>query len=250
MVRGRYELKFLVGPEAKRRILASVSEGIEPDTHGQQGVYRVTSLYFDTTDRLAFHEKLDGVPIRHKLRLRYYGEKPESVFMEVKSRHFQTVHKTRIPVDRSTFRDLLDDPGALRSLPCPGPEHRQGVEFIKLRSSQYRLLPAITIGYRREAYVGRYHERLRLTFDHLCQAYAAESYPLFPEQLGCSFCPREVAVMEVKFDHHLPGWMRDAVSLARVRPVRMSKYVEGCIARADDDSVRRVSAVNWERVTP
>ena len=56
--------------------------------------------------------------------------------------------------------------------------------------------------------------------------------------------------MEVKFDHHLPGWMRDAVSLARVRPVRMSKYVEGCIARADDDSVRRVSAVNWERVTP
>lgn len=250
MKTGRYELKFLVGPEAKKRILEATKEGLEPDSYGEAGVYRVTSLYYDTADRHAFHEKLDGVPIRHKFRLRYYGERPKSIFMEIKSRHYQTVHKTRIPLDFQTYQELLQEPDLMRELPCPGPEYLEGVEFIRLRSSQYRFLPVVTIGYRREAYVGRYHQRLRLTFDHLCQAYAAESYPPSPDQVGCAFCPREVAVMEVKFDYSLPGWIRDAVSLAQVRPVRMSKYVEGCIARADHDLVRRTSAVNWGLQAP
>ena len=249
MERGRYEYKFLVSPEAKARILEAVAEGVEPDPHGEDGAYQVTSLYYDTADRRAFYEKLDGVPIRHKFRLRHYGEKPESTFMEIKSRHYQTVHKSRIPLDKETFEKLLEEPDFMRELPSPGPRHHEAVDFIRLRSSQYRMLPAITIGYRREAYVGRHHERLRLTFDHLCQAYRAESYPVAPDQVGCAFCPREVAVMEVKFDHRLPGWMRDAVGLAQVRPVRMSKYVEGCLARADVEQCRRVSAVNWERVS-
>ena len=40
---------------------------------GPDGIYRVTSLYFDTPYDSALREKIDGVNRREKIRLRFYG---------------------------------------------------------------------------------------------------------------------------------------------------------------------------------
>ena len=39
---------------------------------GPDGIYRVTSLYFDTPYDSALREQIDGVNRREKFRLRYY----------------------------------------------------------------------------------------------------------------------------------------------------------------------------------
>ena len=41
------------------------------DSHG---IYRVSSLYFDTPTDKALRQKIDGVNRREKFRLRYYGD--------------------------------------------------------------------------------------------------------------------------------------------------------------------------------
>ena len=72
--RPRYELKFLLAAAEKSRFLSLIRDGIRPDRHGDEhGAYRVSSLYYDTMDWQAYYEKLDGVLLRKKFRLRYYG---------------------------------------------------------------------------------------------------------------------------------------------------------------------------------
>ena len=51
---------------------------------GADGVYRVTSLYFDTPYDAALREKLDGVDRREKFRLRYYGTDTSFLRLEKK----------------------------------------------------------------------------------------------------------------------------------------------------------------------
>ena len=43
-----------------------------PDTHTADGKYSVRSLYFDTFTDKALREKIDGVSIREKFRIRFY----------------------------------------------------------------------------------------------------------------------------------------------------------------------------------
>ena len=114
----RYELKFLVDAAAKNGLLDRAREGLIPDEHGEEGVYRVSSLYFDSPDRAAYWEKLDGVRNRAKYRLRYYGNDPlgKTSFMEIKHRFDQTVFKERVPLTVGSLEKLFGDPEAIRSL--------------------------------------------------------------------------------------------------------------------------------------
>ena len=51
---------------------------------GPDGIYRVTSLYFDTPYDSALREKIDGVNRREKFRLRYYGTDTSFLRLEKK----------------------------------------------------------------------------------------------------------------------------------------------------------------------
>ena len=55
---------------------------MHPDKHaGADGRYLITSLYFDNCFDKALKEKLHGVSLREKFRLRYYEEDFETVFL-------------------------------------------------------------------------------------------------------------------------------------------------------------------------
>ncbi|MGE0488309.1 MAG: polyphosphate polymerase domain-containing protein [Vulcanimicrobiota bacterium] len=241
---GRYELKFFIDGEDKREVLERLEPGLVPDKHGEAGVYRITSLYYDTPALTAFHEKLDGVNPRHKFRLRYYGDQlPDSGYFEVKSRHYQLIRKLRVPVDKATFWQLVSCPARLRALEgAKGPV--PGLEFVHLQASRAPLAPTAVTSYRREAYLSRFDPTLRVTFDHLCQAFSPHQFPPGPDDEGPPLCLATHILMEVKFNHRLPGWVRDAVVGRRLRPVRFSKYCEAIFALGDHPVRRRLAAVN------
>ena len=52
----------------------------QPDRHTINGSYEIRSLYFDNLSDKALREKLDGVNIREKFRIRYYKTLPVSVW--------------------------------------------------------------------------------------------------------------------------------------------------------------------------
>lgn len=226
----RFELKFRIAAAVKNRLLESSREGLEPDPHGRQGVYRVTSQYYDTPDLEAYWEKLDGVPFRRKFRLRFYDREPRpgSVFLEVKSRSYETIHKSRVLLDPELAARLLEDPAELHRLLGTGPG-RSGptLETIALWAAGRTLRPVNVISYLREAWIGTVDPRLRVTFDHMCRAYAPGDYRSPPTESGAALLPLPEIILEVKFDRRIPVWLRDMLVGDDLLPVRFSKYVEG-----------------------
>lgn len=233
----RYELKFLIRAAEKNRLLFHLAEGLDPDPWGEAGLYRVSSQYFDSPARRAYWEKLDGVPFRRKFRIRYYGDDLESTtpFFEIKHRWDQTVFKERIPLKGESLEELFDNPQAVCSLHEHVPELSSGeqrtLEAILQAASKNRLEGANIISYHREAWVGRVDHRLRVTFDHLCRAHPP-GQPTTPlGNTGAPLLADDMIVLEVKFNSRLPVWVRDALCLEEIRPIRFSKYVEGVFAR-------------------
>ena len=56
------------------------------DTHTTDGKYEIRSLYFDNINDKALREKIDGVNIREKFRIRYYNGDTSFIKLEKKSK--------------------------------------------------------------------------------------------------------------------------------------------------------------------
>ena len=57
-----------------------------PDAHnGSQG-YRIRSLYFDTIHEKDYEDKIDGLEIRRKIRLRIYDPAADFAMLEMKQK--------------------------------------------------------------------------------------------------------------------------------------------------------------------
>lgn len=51
-----------------------------------EGTYRIRSLYFDNYNDKALREKLDGVYMREKFRIRYYNDDLNVIHLEKKTK--------------------------------------------------------------------------------------------------------------------------------------------------------------------
>lgn len=225
----RFELKFLIDASHKKALMEQVVTGLTPDAHGEQGCYRVTSLYYDSPELRAYWEKLDGVAIREKVRLRYYGESPEQAFLEIKRRYYNQVIKHRVRLAAGPIEGLLDGESDLREARALSENTKSEAETLSrihyLAVREVLSGTAITT-YLREAWEGPYDNRLRVTFDHLCQAHFPGSHRLAPENVGFPLFPDTQILMEVKFNNRLPLWLRDGLNRCQIRPTRFSKYAE------------------------
>ena len=70
----RHEWKFEISKSDMYVLRQRLRAVASPDSHAVNGTYRIRSLYFDNLSDRALREKLDGVSIREKFRIRYYNE--------------------------------------------------------------------------------------------------------------------------------------------------------------------------------
>ncbi len=239
--RWRYELKFRIDAEVKKRLLESLEPGLEFDAHGPSGLYHVRSQYYDTPDFEAYWEKLDGVEIRRKFRLRWYREEGP-YFFEIKHRAGQTVWKERVRLVPERARSLLlGELDLVELASCLEGEPDPTSGAIVAAAARQQLRPIHIIGYHRQAWLGRVDPGLRVTFDHRCNVYN----PADLEQgAGLPICPTTDIILEVKFNRRLPRWVRQRLVDKGLRPIRFSKYLEGVNARAGLPNRRRWAAVH------
>ncbi|MCA9794636.1 MAG: polyphosphate polymerase domain-containing protein [Candidatus Eremiobacteraeota bacterium] len=207
----------------KERIRELVTEILKPDPYGHQGVYRVTSLYYDTPGLEAYWEKVDGVASRRKYRLRYYGpfEAADTFFMEIKGREDRVVLKQRARLKAEAARRKLADLEPLTGLTGQVLDHLDTAEAIELEAYRKQLRPTAVISYLREAWIGILESRLRLTFDQFCQGAPPGSFAF--GEASALHAPSQ-SIMEVKFDHQIPRWLSDRITEVEAQPVRFSKY--------------------------
>ena len=95
----RQELKFLIHYSLREMLLERWSRYLmrAPFTN-EHAVTPVLSQYYDSPDLLFYHEKVDGLPLRNKVRIRQYShrfERGATTFLEIKHRQHDLVKKYR-----------------------------------------------------------------------------------------------------------------------------------------------------------
>ncbi|MEM7473699.1 MAG: polyphosphate polymerase domain-containing protein [Planctomycetota bacterium] len=253
MTAGRFELKYVINAAQRARFLAACQSALLPDPHGQDAIYRVSSVYFDSPDFAAFWEKMDGEAIRSKYRLRFYSldEESESIaaaFMEIKHRIHNTVYKQRIKLTSDGAQAILLDASALRRISTfiDTRKESDSAAIASVEQAAHQGLEAkTTITYLREAWLGRHDDRLRVTFDSAGQAYQAHQYALVASGNGESFLRPDQTILEVKFNQSIPRWIRDVLDSQNLVLNRFSKYAEGVRIPATQyaESLRRQAAL-------
>ena len=80
----------------------------EPDKHARDGMYLIRSLYFDNARDKALREKIDGVNMREKFRIRYYNGDTTLIHLEKKSRRSGLGTKYSAVLSAEEVQKILD----------------------------------------------------------------------------------------------------------------------------------------------
>ena len=216
-VKFRHELKHSIrnGEDA---ILTSRLKKLFPhdENAGSHGIYRVSSLYFDTPTDLALRKKLDGVNRREKFRLRYYGDDLRFIRLEKKYKINGLCGKRSTRVTEEQVKQLLSgDIGFLLS----GDTLMQEL-YSKMRGQ--RLVPKTIVTYDREAFLFA-PGNVRITLDRNVRTGLASLDFLNP-QLHHVPVSDGLTVLELKYDEFLPEIVKMAVQIPNTQASAYSKY--------------------------
>jgi hypothetical protein len=241
----RFELKYIITLQQAERFKSALRAYLVPDEHGEDnGRYALASLYYDSPDFRCYREKLDGVRLRRKLRIRRY-ETDEVftdetlVFVEIKQRVDRVTQKRRAILPYSDALRLCND----RQIPEHAPEDKATIEEIYAFLWQYNLHPASLVHYTRQAFVGtEYDIGLRVTFD---TSLSFQSHPLHLHEQSSALpmLPAHVVVMEIKVNERIPYWLVEMIAAHNLQMVRVSKYCRSIEAAGDMPSAQ------WRRLT-
>ncbi|MBI5508699.1 MAG: polyphosphate polymerase domain-containing protein [Deltaproteobacteria bacterium] len=225
----RYELKYIIPVATRDAVLEELLLHVDPDREGDKnGVYKVTSLYYDTPDLQFYRSKLDGIKYRRKVRIRQYGEfttEPDPrVMIEIKQRINRTTQKRRLALKRSEAYALCAGELARQFEDRGDAAVASEVEYLV---KTLFLKPSCLVGYVRRAFMGRaYEPGLRVTFDELlwCGTPAMGLTDAVPHH---SIMELSHVVMEVKANDAVPLWLSLLLARKDCALDRFSKYCAG-----------------------
>ena len=201
---------------AIRQRLRAVAES---DPHAKGGKYLIRSLYFDNFNDKALREKIDGVNLREKFRIRYYNGDPSVIHLEKKSK--------RAGLGTKYSADLTPDEAARivnGELGWMMDSGRPLVQELYCKMRNQGLRPKTIVDYVREPYVFR-PGNVRVTFDYDIRTALSCRDFLNPD---CVTIPAGDAgiILEVKWDEFLPDIIREAVWMPGRRETAFSKYAQ------------------------
>ena len=216
-VKLRHELKHSISHGEDLMISSRLRKlflhDINADSHG---IYRVSSLYFDTPTDLALRQKLDGVNRREKFRLRYYGDDLRFIRLEKKYKINGLCGKRSTRITQEQVRMLLSgEIGFLLS----GDTLMQEL-YSKMKGQ--RLAPKTIVTYDREAFLFA-PGNVRITLDRNVRTGLASMDFLNP-QLHHVPVSEGLTVLEVKYDEFLPEIVKMAVQVPNMQASAYSKY--------------------------
>ena len=190
---------------------------------GLDGYYKISSLYYDSSDLKCYWEKLDGESFRRKVRVRTYGAHPEEAFLEIKQRLNLTVQKRRC---RATLAEVTERMAAI----CNGrldsaldPVYDE--VFVLAR--RYRLEPKMIISYQRAAFFDKYKADLRITLDRNIRCRHVGLDLATHRTRGRFAVPPTMVLLEVKFNEVIPAWLCTCLNRLDFQVQRLSKYCAG-----------------------
>jgi hypothetical protein len=208
-----FEVKFLLTTAEALEVEQRLRGQLAPDPFANPalgGVYRVTSIYFDTSN-LDVYRRTDGYR-RRKYRVRRYGIAP-TAFLERKAKRQEQVRKRRVEIPMAELATLTGD----------APANWPGAWFVK-QLARRQLRPVCRVSYERTALVGLHPDGpIRVTFDRDPHGAAADGHDLAPVADGPRLMTDEV-ITEFKFLGAMPAAFKEVIEGFRLNPRSVSKY--------------------------
>lgn len=217
----RRETKYLINAVVAgslRGALDAVLMPLDPMC-GPEG-YMVRTLYFDTLFDSDYNDKVDGLEIRRKIRLRIYSPDAEEAKLELKQKRGIEQWKHSVFLTRDDVSLLIAGEYATLKERLNSPFARSLLATMELEG----YMPKTIVEFTRLAYMLE-TDNTRVTFDTRLRATEA-SFNLFSTELA--MYPINIpTILEVKYTHFLLSHIRSALTMSGMLPISTSKYCLG-----------------------
>lgn len=213
----RHEWKHEISYIDMLSLRSRLSAVMQPDSHAVNGRYKIRSLYFDNFRDKALLEKMNGVNIREKFRVRYYNDDLSFLLLEKKSKADGLCSKEQevITLEEAWLIANKDMENLSKS-------KKALVKELCYKMQTEGLESKTIVDYTREPFVYA-PGNVRVTLDYDIRTGLTGTDFLNP---NCVMIPAGNApiILEVKWDEFLPAVIRDVVQLPGTHTSAFSKY--------------------------
>ncbi|MDO5845571.1 MAG: polyphosphate polymerase domain-containing protein [Methanocorpusculum sp.] len=215
----RHELKYYLSMADCLTIQSRLSRIAQHDENcGENGTYRIRSLYFETPDDKVLTEKLYGIMEREKFRIRFYNGSTSFIRLEKKLKINTLSSKVTCRITKDEVEKILAgdyewmrDSGRALLLEL----------YVKMKYEQLR--PRTIVDYDRESFIYA-PGNVRVTLDTNIQTGVSSTDLFNPETPVVKAHGVPVIIMEVKYDNFLPAIIKCMVQMPNRRVTAFSKY--------------------------
>ena len=219
----RQEKKFSVNLVDSAKLRGYLGTVMHTDKHNGSLGYMIRSLYFDTPDEQDFNDKVDGLELRRKIRLRNYDPDSDFAMLEMKQKEGQYQRKRSLKVKKEDALKLCSgDYSPLKTYDDPFAAECYGLMNLRC----YR--PKAIVEYKRYAFIAR-ENNIRITLDsgisatESCFDIFSKKLPLYP------VTDPFLLVLEVKYNGFFLSYIKDMLNRVERSELSVSKY---CLARS------------------
>lgn len=216
MIFKRYELKYLLTAEQKKRVLEAMAPHMQLDQYGRD---IIRNIYFDTDNFRLIRRSMEKPVYKEKLRLRSYRQvAPDGdVYVELKKKYNGVVYKRRLVMPHNQAIDCI---GKGKALPANSQISREIDYFCRFYEG---IEPKVFLSYEREAYYSLDGSDFRVTFDENV-LYRQEELSLSGAVYGTPLLAAGMTLMEIKTPGGIPLWMTGCLTEAGINKTSFSKY--------------------------
>ena len=212
----RTEKKYSISPYQQNRLLYRLERIMSSDKHSGIGGYMVRSLYFDSIYDNDYFDKISGLEVRKKIRLRIYSPEQKTVKLELKQKQGSAQKKISLSITKELAEEMIHG-------------HYTGLAELNsdLALTFYQILetglyrPKCIVEYHRIAFAEECNDT-RITMDSEIGMSPFCDY-FFDKQL--SLIPgREETVLVVKYNGFLLSNIKQVLDFADASELSISKY--------------------------
>lgn len=220
----RQERKYSLGERDKQLLCAYLKIFMveDPFMESKNG-YFVSSLYFDSPEKMCLSQKINGDSSKLKFRMRCYENHETSFYLEVKkkkgvfSSKSRALCKTETSVLQKSPKDIAH---FLNNLPATDANNSDFMYYY----FKNRLQPMFWVHFNRFAYICPNGSGLRVTIDSSLSGQfvsASEISPTKKITFGKGF-----DILEIKATQVIPKWLEHFLNDSGIERISFSKYYE------------------------
>ena len=219
----RCEKKYLMTYDNYLKSRHYFSNVLHTDEHNGDRGYVLRSLYFDTLKDDDFYDKIDGLEVRKKIRIRVYNPNDNFGYLEVKAKQGDFQKKKSLKMSKEDILELIN----LNYSVLLKYEEDYAKEIYGIMATKH-YVPKTINQYRRYAFIAK-ENSIRLTFDSEIKA-TETCFDLFDENLNLNpVFNSNFVVFEVKYNGFLLSYIKDIINTVDRIQTPVSKY---CLARS------------------